>query len=104
MGETIVNLSSALMTVQLTHLHVNSYFMSKVYFGWGVMELSDEQDKELSKTHENPLAINLGSGSNFSRKMFHGRLKAMGVWIVAIKTNIAALLLKLHLSHRQMKL
>ena len=42
MKETIGKLSNTLMTVQLTHLHVNSYLMSKVYFGYGIMELIDE--------------------------------------------------------------
>ena len=41
MKESIGKLSNALMKVQLTHLHVNSYFMSKVYFGYGMMSVID---------------------------------------------------------------
>ena len=42
--------SKTLMTAQLTHLHVNSYFLSTVYFGCGVMELRETQDKYLRRT------------------------------------------------------
>ena len=41
MEESIGKLSSTLMKVQLTHLCVNSHFMSKVYFGYGIMSITD---------------------------------------------------------------
>ena len=45
MQEYIGKLSNTIMTIQLTHLHVNSHFISKVYFGCGIMDMIDSQDK-----------------------------------------------------------
>ena len=77
--------------------------MSKVYFGCGVMELSDTQDKMLRRSYEKPLASKLGLGSDFPRKMLHCKVSSMGVVIVAPKTAISSLSLKLYLSHRRMQ-
>ena len=85
------------------HLHENSDFTSKIYFGCGIMEIKDAQDKKLGIMNEKPLARKLGLGSNFTRKIFHGRSSEMGVRIVAPKTAITALSLNLCLSHRRMQ-
>ena len=89
------------MTVQLTHLHVNSYFMSKFYFGRGIMGIADAQDKELRQTYENPLARKLGLGRNFPRKIICGIVTSMGVGIVAPNTEISVLTLKLYFSNKE---
>ena len=49
------------------------------------------------------LARKLGLGSNFPRKILLGRVTAMGVGIVAPKTEISDLVLKLHLSRRRIQ-
>ena len=77
--------------------------MSKVYFGCGITSTTDAQDAELRKTYEKPLARKLGLGSNFPRKIMHGRVTAMGAGIVIPKKAIASLTLKLCLSHKRMK-
>ena len=41
MEESIGRLSNVLMPVELTYLNENLHFMPKVYFGCGVMELTD---------------------------------------------------------------
>ena len=53
--------------------------------------------------YEKSIARKLGLGINFTRKTLHGIASAMGMIIVAPKTAIAALSLKLHLSHRLMQ-
>ena len=103
MGKSIGKLSNALMTVPLTHMHVNSCFMSKDYFGCGIMSIEDAQNADLRKTCEKPLARKLGLGSNFPRKIMFGRVTAMGVGIVAPKMAIYSLTQKLHVSHERMK-
>ena len=52
MEGSIGNFFNTLMTVQLMHLHVNSHLMSKVYFGCGIMHVTDTQDKELIRMYE----------------------------------------------------
>ena len=52
---------------------------------------------------KNPLTRKLGFGTNFPRKILRGRVKAMGTGIVAPKTAIDSLMLKLHPSHKRMK-
>ena len=86
MEKSVGKLSHRLITIQLTHLHVNSYFISKFYFGSGVMGLTDAQCKELIRTCEKLLARKLGLGSNFPIKLLHGRVTAMGVGIVVPET------------------
>ena len=88
MEECIEKFSNTLMHVQITHLHMNSYFMSKFYFGCGIMDVTGPQDKELRRIHETPLARKLGLGSKFPRKMLCGRVTAMDVGIVALKSVI----------------
>ena len=100
--ESIRNLSNNLMASQFKHLHINSYFISKNYFGCGIMDVTDSQDKKLRRMHENPLARKLGSGSNFPRKMLHGRVKTIGFVIMAPKTAITSLTRKLCLCHKIM--
>ena len=103
MEESIGKLSNALMVVLLTHMYVHSCFISKVYFGCGIMSIVDAQDVDLRKTCEKPLARKLGLGSNFPRKIMHGRVTVMGAGIVAPKTVIDSLTLKLHLSYERIK-
>ena len=102
MEESIRNICKTLMAAQLTHLHVYSYFMSNFCFGCGIMDMTDAQDKELRRTYEKRLARKLGSGRKFPRKMLCGGVTAMGVKIVAPKTEISALTLKLCFSHKRM--
>ena len=102
MDESIGKLSNKLITEQLTHLHVNSYFMSKFYFGCRMTCMTDAQFKELRRTYEKPLAGRLGLGSKFPRNMLHSRVKSMGVVIVDPKTEITALILKIYFSHKRM--
>ena len=67
MEKSIRKLSNSLMTAQLIHFCVNSYFMSKVYFGCGMMSMTDSQDKKLRKTHEKQLARKL-AGKKLPKK------------------------------------
>ena len=59
MEESIGKLSNTLLTAQLAHSCVNSCFMSKVYFGCGMMSMTDAQDAELRRSCERPLAKKL---------------------------------------------
>ena len=90
------------MIVRLTHLCVNSCFISKVHFDYGKMDMTNAQDKELRRKYEKSLARKLRLGSNFPIKMLHGRVTAMGVLTLAPKTAIVALTLKLYFSHKIM--
>ena len=82
MEESIGKIANTLMNVQL-NFHVSSQFMSKVYFGRGIMSMADAQCKELRRTYEKSLARKLGLGRNFPRKMKCGRVSAMGAGIVS---------------------
>ena len=91
------------MPVQLTHLHVNSYCVSKVYFGCVIMDMTDAQDKELRRAYEKPLTRKLCLGSNFTKKILSGRVTAMGVGVMTPKIVMADLILKMHLFKKRMK-
>ena len=73
MEEPIRKLSKTRMSVKLTHLHVNSYFMSKVYFSCGVMELIGAQHKELRRKNQTMLERKLRLGINFPWELLHSR-------------------------------
>ena len=58
--------------------------MSKAYFGCGMMDMTDAQDKELRRMHEKALTRKLRLGSNFPKKnILCGRVPEMIIGIVA---------------------
>ena len=50
------------------------------------MNITEAQDREFRSIFETPLAIKLGLGSNFQRKILCTGVTAMGVGIVSPKT------------------
>ena len=77
--------------------------MAKVYFGRGIIDMTEAQDKELRKNYEKLLERKLSLGSNFLRKLLHGRVKSMGTGTMSPNIAIAALMLKLHLSRLRIR-
>ena len=55
MKESIGRLSNTLINVKFTAFYDNLCFMSKIYFGCGIMDMTDAEGKELRRMYEKPL-------------------------------------------------
>jgi len=95
MIESIAKLNNTEIKPYLMHLYFNACSLKKVFFGCGVIKITNNQDKELRKLHETTLAKKLRLGSNFLRAAMHSRKSAVGIGLMKPKTVIAILACKL---------
>ena len=77
--------------------------IKSVYFGYGILELTDNQEKELKKIYEEPLLIKLGLSRNFPRRVLYSRKSALGIGIMKPSTIINILNAKLYLGNKRME-
>ena len=84
-----------------THLCYNVCLIKKVYFGCGIMHVSKQQEKELKKIYEPVLLKKLGLSENFPRSALCSRKTALGVGLLAPRTIIDVLTLKLYFGHKR---
>ena len=73
--------------------------IKSVNVGCGIVELTNKQDEELKRTHEEPLLMKLGLSRKFPRNMLCNRKIALGVGIMTTKTIIDILKAKTHLGN-----
>ena len=52
MKEAIYKLRNIEIAAPIAHLYYNAYLIKKVYFGSGVMSLTEQQETVLKQTHE----------------------------------------------------
>ena len=83
----------------LMHMHFNAYLMKKVFFGCGIIELKDQQDRVLRKMHETTIANKLRLGNNFLRAALCSRKNAIGIGMIKMKTVMTMLVCKLHMGN-----
>ena len=88
MEEHIENSSSTTMTDELANLQVNTCFISKIYFGCGIIGTTEAQDKELRRIYEKLLTGKLDIKRNFQRKFLHGRATAIGIGTMLPKNQL----------------
>ena len=75
--ESIAKLNNTEIKPYLMHLYFNAYLLKKVFFGCGVMKITNNQDKELKKSYETTIAKKLRHGSNFPRAAMYSRKSAV---------------------------
>jgi len=82
-------------------IYYNIYMIKSIYFGCGIFELTDNQEKELKKIYEEPLLIKLGFSRNFPRRVLYSRKSALGIGIMKPSTIINILKVKLYLGNKR---
>jgi len=56
--------------------------MKSIYFGCGIIELLDPQEKVLKKIYKETIPVKLNLGRKFSRAILYVRKSAMGVGLI----------------------
>ena len=80
-------------------VYFNVYMIKSVFFGCGVINLNEKQELELRKLYEEPMLIKLGFSRNFPRKVLYMRKSALGIGLMAPKTIIDTMKLKLYIGN-----
>ena len=102
MIEAVFKLKNAKMVMPTTHLHYNMHLIKKAHFGCRIVHLTECQEKVLKKICEPILLKKLGLSENFPRSVLCSRKNALGVGLLAPRTIVDSLAIKLCLDHRRM--
>jgi len=74
-----------------------------VFFGCGIVELNEQQEKELQRIYEEPLLVKLGLSRKFPRDVLYSRRSVLGIGIMKPSTIIVLLKAKLYLGNVRRK-
>ena len=80
-------------------VYYHVYMIKSVFFGCGVIQLNEKQEIELKRLYEEPLLMKLGFSRNFPRKVLYMRKSAFGIGIMAPKTILDTMKLKLYIGN-----
>ena len=82
-------------------IYFNIYMIKSVYFGCGVIELNEKQEKELRRIYEEPMLMKLGLSKKYPRAALYSQKSALGVGLMLPSTIIATLKLKLYIGNKR---
>ena len=80
-------------------LYYNAYMIKSVYFGCGIVDLSEKQEIALQQIYKEPLLVKLGLSRKFPRDVLYSRKSALGIGIMKPSTIIDTLKAKLYLGN-----
>ena len=103
MKEAIYKLRNIEIAALVASLYYNAYLIKKVYFGSGVLSLSEKQEQELKRIYEPILLRKMKLSEKFPRNVLYSRKTALGVGLLAPRTIVDILSLKLYIGHQRMK-
>jgi len=101
MKDAIGSLKNTNIAVLTASMYYNMYLIKKVYYGGGIFTLNDRQEKILKTIYESVILNKLGLSVKFPRKVLYARKSALGVGLMAPRTIMSVLALKLYLSHQR---
>ena len=84
-------------------VYYNVYMIKSVFFGCGIIELNEQQERELRRIYKEPLLLKLGLSRKFPRDVLYSRKSALGVGIMKPSTIIDILKAKLYLGNARRK-
>ena len=102
MKEAMCKLKWVPISIVNTHMYYNMYLLRRVYFGYGIMRLMPNQEKELMKLSENVLIKKMGLSKKFPRKLLYARWNSIGVGIIQPNTAIAMNKIRLYLGNTRL--
>jgi len=102
MKEATYKLRNVEIAAPVAHLYYNAYLIKKVYFGSGVLMLTEKQEKELRKIYEPILLRKMNLSEKFPRHVLYSRKTALGVGLLAPSTIVDILSVKLYMGHQRM--
>ena len=95
-------LKNANIVVPTAHMYYKMYLIKKVYFGCGIVHLSKQQEKVSKQIYKLVLLRKLGLSENFPRSELHSRKTTLGIGLLAPRTIVDVLALKLYFGHKRM--
>jgi len=101
MKDAIGALKNTTIAVSTASMYYNMYLIKKVYYGGGIFALNDRQEKILKNIYEAVILNKMGLSVKFPRKVLYARKTALGVGLMAPRTIMSVLALKLYLSHQR---
>ena len=70
------------MKLHQVYLYFNTYILTNVFFGCGIVNFTKKQCDELKKIYELPIMRKMGLGDNFPRKLLCVKKSALGVGLI----------------------
>jgi hypothetical protein len=101
MKEAIGKLNKTEMITSTASLYYNMYLIKKVYFGCGIITITEQQEEILKKIYEPVILRKMGLSEKFPRAVLYSRQTALGVGLMSPKTIIDSLALKLYVGHQR---
>ena len=95
--ESIVKLNDTEIKPHSMCAYFNAFLMKKIIFGYGTIELKDQQYRTLNKTNETMTAKKLRLRNNFPRIAPDSKKNAAGARLINPKIGVAMLVHKLHI-------
>jgi len=102
MREAVFKLSNIEIVPATAHIFYNAYLTKKVYFGSGIFTISEQQEDALKRVYEPILLKKMRLSEKFPRSVLYSRKTAMGIGLLAPRTIVDILALKLYVGHQRM--
>ena len=84
-------------------MYFNMYMLKSIFFGGGIMQISEKQCDELEKTHEVLILVKLQLSKTFPRKLMYARKSFLGLGLLPPETILAIQIIKLYIRYRCVK-
>jgi len=75
--------------------------IKSVYFGYRVVDLNQQQEKELQRIYKESMLMKLGLMEIFPRKLLYVKQSALGVELVSLEIVTDMLVLKLYIRNKR---
>jgi len=95
MRDAIGALKQTTLAVSTASMYYNMYLIKKVYYGSGIYVINKRQEKILKSIYESVILNKMGLSIKFPRKVLYARKSALGVGLMAPRTIMSILALKL---------
>ena len=89
MVDSVKKLVSTSVTPAQVHTFFHTYLIKKVFFGCGVLSISESQEKELCRIYESPILKKLGLSEKYPRTLLYVERNSMGLGLLKPTTIIA---------------
>ena len=101
MKDAIGLLKITTIATSAASMHYDMHLTKKVHYGGVIFHIDDSQERMLKSIFESVILNKMGLSIKFPRKVLHARKSALGVGLMAPKTIMSVLAIKLCVSHQR---
>ena len=69
----IGKLNNTILQLSLTYLYFNAYLLKSIFFGTGIIQIIEKQEKEMQLMYEETICSKLGLGRKFLQLVLYSR-------------------------------